>query len=530
MRRADPEERRAEAAALRRMIAGAAGMVALHRAVLDAINVYPVPDGDTGSNLGRTLSGAAAAASEAEDGDLIERAIDAALLSARGSSGVIGSQWLRGFLDAIAEHGATAPGLRAALSAGADAARAAVAQPRDGTMISVAADAAAGCGEGDSAEAVLAAAAAAAAAGVERTPQRNPVLADAGVVDAGARGLELMLQGMLAGLRGEDLPDIPADFGEIDPDWLAGRLDDAGTDGFCTELVVAGAGEAALAEPMRALASRGGETLMLASEQRGVRVHVHSREPEAAWAVADELGEVRSFHAVDMAAQSAAAHAGDGDAGIVAVVQGAGFARMFRELGASALLGGGAGDNASVAMIRSAAESTGRADVIVLPNQTDVSAAARSAADGSSEPRLHVVSTANQAEGVAAMAAYAGGLPVEDAVAEMEVGRDGTATGSVTLAARASAGPLPLREGQPFAMLDGEVAAAGDSIRGAVLALLGKMLPAHPHAALVTLYQGAAVDDADADEVMDAVCAATDLEVELVAGGQPLYHWLVALE
>ena len=513
---------------LRRMIAGAAGMVALHRDALDAINVFPVPDGDTGANLSRTLAGASAAARDAAPGRVAAETSEGGLRAARGSSGVIGSQWLRGFASVLDSHDHDAAALPDALRAGAEAARSAVAEPREGSMISVARDAAQAAG--DDAEAILESAISAAEASVERTPMLNPVLADAGVVDAGGRGLELILRGMLAGLRGEEPPPAAADFGRIDPSWLAGRLDEAAGEGFCTELIVAGAGEDALAGPMRELAEAGPETVLIGPDPAGCRVHLHTTEPERAWSRAAQLGELRLFHAVDMGLQSARAHGGDDDPAVLAVVQGAGFAQIFRELGAAALISGGPGDNASVELIRSAADSIGRGEVIVLPNHPDVAAAARSAADSPGDPKILVVETATQAAGAAAMAAFVGGIPGGDAAAEMEVGRDSVLVGSLTLAARDAGGAVPVRAGRPLAMLDGRVAAAAPTFEQAADALIAEMRAESPHGSLLTLFQGAPVSDDEADALMDAVCAATDLEVELVDGGQPLYHWLIALE
>ena len=237
-----------DAAGWSRMVAGAAGWVALHREALNKINVYPVPDGDTGANLGRTLAASAGALERIAEGasltEVAAAASDAALLGARGSSGVIGSQWLRGLTGALQGHERVDPALlRSALTAAAETARAAVSEPREGTMISVAREAAAVAAEyhTDSVVDLLDVAVTEAYAAVERTPQLNQVLADAGVVDAGARGLEMMLRGMLAGARGDALPETPEDFGDIDPSWLSRRLDSGdGFDGFCTELVVAG--------------------------------------------------------------------------------------------------------------------------------------------------------------------------------------------------------------------------------------------------------------------------------------------------
>ena len=184
---------------VKRMIQGAAGWVALHREALNLINVYPVPDGDTGANLGRTLAAASEAmadvAADASAREIATTAASAALLGGRGSSGVIGAQWLRGFAAGLSEDGDAS--LAAAFASAAEAARNAVTEPRDGTMISVAADTATAVQDADTdLLAQLQRAVEAAYESVEHTPEQNPVLKDAGVVDAGARGLEFMLRGM----------------------------------------------------------------------------------------------------------------------------------------------------------------------------------------------------------------------------------------------------------------------------------------------------------------------------------------------
>jgi len=252
---------------VKRMIQGAAGWVALHREALNLINVYPVPDGDTGANLGRTLAAASEAmadvAANASAREIATTAASAALLGGRGSSGVIGAQWLRGFAAGLSEDGDAS--LTAAFASAAEAARNAVTEPRDGTMISVAADTATAVQDADTdLLAQLQRAVEAAYESVEHTPEQNPVLKDAGVVDAGARGLEFMLRGMAGALAGEPIPDVPAELGAIDPGWLARRLDDGGEfDGFCTELVVANVEDI---DGLREVLSGDDETVMLAPD------------------------------------------------------------------------------------------------------------------------------------------------------------------------------------------------------------------------------------------------------------------------
>ena len=520
---------------VKRMIQGAAGWVALHREALNLINVYPVPDGDTGANLGRTLA-AASEALEATDHEtpaheMATVAASAALLGGRGSSGVIGAQWLRGFADGLWRD--SDDSLVIAFNNAAEAARNAVSEPREGTMISVAADTAvvvASVMGGPMAQ--LQAAVAAAYQSVEYTPEQNPVLKDAGVVDAGARGLEFMLRGMAGALAGEPIPEVPAELGAIDPGWLARRLDSGSDfDGFCTELVVANVADI---EGLREVLAGDDETVMLAPDGKDLRIHLHTDEPADAYAAADRAGQIRIFRAVDMRAQAARTHESQSDAAVVAVAQGSGFVRVFSELGAAAIVSGGAADNPSVEMLFSAAESVKGEDVIILPNNHNVTPAAERAGELAAEAdepqRIHVIHNDSQAEGVAALAAVIGGVPTEDVVAEMEEALDAVRIGRVTHAARTVEGDVPIAEGQPFAMLDGEIVGAGETIDEVALALATQMAESLSGASLFTLYVGEDVSEDRADALAEAIEASTDLEVDLIEGGQPHYPWLMALE
>ena len=519
----------------KRMIRGAAGWVALHREALNLINVFPVPDGDTGANLGRTLAAASEALGETPDEasahEIASTAASAALLGGRGSSGVIGAQWLRGFAAGLSDDGDAS--LSTALVSAAEAARHAVAEPRDGTMISVAADIA------SAVEAVrgeplvhMQRAVEAAYASVERTPEQNPVLKDAGVVDAGARGLEFMLRGMAGALAGEPIPEVPAELGTIDPGWLARRLDSDGEfDGFCTELVVANVEDI---DGLREALLGDDETMMLAPDGDDLRIHLHTTEPADIYAAADEAGRIRVFRAVDMRMQAARTHESESDPAIVAVAQGSGFVRVFTELGAAAIVSGGAADNPSVEMLFSAAESVKGQDVIILPNNHNVTPAAQRAGELAAEAdepqRIHVIRNDSQAEGVAALAALIGGVPAEDVVAEMEEALNEVRIGRVTYAARTLEGDVPIREGQPFAMLDGEIVGAGESIDEVALRLASQMAESLSGASLFTAYVGEDVAEDRADALAEKIAESTGLEVDLIEGGQPHYPWLLALE
>ena len=520
--------------ALRRMIRGASGWVALHREALNQINVFPVPDGDTGANLGRTLATASQAAEDAAEGasagEVASAAASAALMGGRGSSGVIGAQWLRGFAAGVSDPDAT---FADAFASAAAYARDAVADPRDGTMISVAADAAdAVAGSQDAPLDVIRRAAEAAYESVERTPDQNPVLKDAGVVDAGARGLEFMLRGMAGALAGDEIPETPAELGTIDPTWLARRLDAEGEfDGFCTELVVSGVADV---DGLRQVLEGADESVMLAPDGDDLRIHIHTTEPSETYAAAEAAGGIRAFRAVDMRAQAARTHEAESDAAVVAVAQGAGFVRVFTELGAAAIVSGGAADNPSVEMLLSAAESVKGVDVIVLPNNHNVTPAAQRAGEiaaaADAPQRFHIVNTDSQAEGVSALAAVIGGVPAEDVAAEMSEALEQVRIGRVALAARDYDGDVPIREGQPFAMLDGEISGAGEELDAVALELSAQMAESLPGASLFTVFFGHEIDEDRADQLGQQIADATGLEVDLVAGGQPHYPWLLSLE
>ena len=219
---------------------------------------------------------------------------------------------------------------------------------------------------------------------------------------------------------------------------------------------------------------------------------------------------------------------------MVAVAQGSGFVRVFTELGAAAIVSGGAADNPSVEMLFSAAESVKGQDVIVLPNNHNVTPAAERAGElaaAADEPqRLHVIHNDSQAEGVAALTALIGGVPVEDVVSEMQEAMQSVRIGRVTLAARTLEGDMPIAEGQPFAMLDGEIVGAGSEIDEVARSLADRMAESLSGASLFTLYFGADVSEERAEAMAEEIESQTDLEVDLVAGGQPHYPWLLALE
>ncbi len=512
-----------------------------NREALNAINVYPVPDGDTGTNMLLTLRAANAALPESGGVGVISKALaDAALLGARGNSGVILSQMLRGFADGLEGVETLGPAeLRAALSTSSDVAYGAVPEPVEGTMLTVMREAAAVAAEADAALALdelLAVALEEAEASVERTPDLLPRLQEAGVVDAGGQGVAVVLAGLLYGVRGENLPEPPpAPTGAVD----LGGVEHEGH-GYCVEYIVQGKDleRAVLAAE---LSEAEGESVLVVGDPSALRVHVHMEDPGVALSKGAAHGGLQSVKVDNMQAQHedwAAGHedAEDDDApappvGLVAVVQGPGLTAHFRDLGVTRIVSGGATNNPSAGELLDAARRAGRDRVFILPNDSNVLLAAEQAAQ--QEPDLiSVVPARTVAAGLAAALSFVPSEP-PDALEEA-LGNAAAAARcvEVTRAVRdATADGVSVTAGDAIAILDGRLVARADDVDDALLAGVAQALESDDMLELATVYLGVDAPAGSADRVPELLeDAHEDLEVEVYTGGQPHYPYLVSLE
>lgn len=522
---------------LREMLGAASRGLEGQAAAVNAINVFPVPDGDTGTNMSLTMRAAVEAATDDAGAGAVARAMArGALLGARGNSGVILSQILRGLGEGLAGRDEAGPGeLAAALNEAADAAYAAVSEPVEGTILSVARAAANGAQEaasraGTDLDTVLAAATEAAGEAVQRTPQQLAVLAEAGVVDAGGQGLFLLLEGALRCLRGESTDLAPARVGSRAIGAEIGHGGDS-LFGYCTEFVVTEA-TVERAELRQRLASLG-DSLLVVGEGDLLRVHIHTDDPGAALSLAAPLGRLARVKVDDMEAQHAAAF-GAGRAttaepmAVVAVSAGEGFSELFRSAGAAVIVPGGQSMNPSAEELLAGIREARAEDVILLPNNKNIVMAARQAAK-LAEARVHMVPTTSMAGGVAALLAYnAEHGPGENALA-MAAAAAGLRVAEVTRAVRdAMIGGVAVAAGQAIALVDGELRLSADNEEDAVLRALDLMVA---DASLVTLYAGGDVDDAAVERLAARIRAIRPgLEVEAVRGGQPAYSYLLSVE
>lgn len=533
---------RVDGSGLRALFEAAAAALAAGADAIDAINVYPVPDGDTGSNMAATMREAVAQARAGDSDDAASVAAAAArgaLYGARGNSGVILSQALRGFADGIA--GATdidAARLAGALAHAAAAAYRAVSQPQEGTMLTVLREAAAaaaaaarelpGGGAGLACLPVLERALAAATVAEARTMEMLPSLREAGVPDAGGEGVCVLLEGMLARLRGEplDLSHLAGD-GHA-REFAAAHEEDA--TGFCTEFVLEpepGA-EVDMAK-LRALAESFGESVVVVGDEQLARVHVHTGQPEALLEAAGRLGTPRRVKVDDMGVQRVRFEAiGSGATaavGLLAVSRGEGFDRLFESLGARAV-DLGEREKPAAGEIARAAEEIGAADVIVLPNHKNVLLAAEQARQ-LARCTLHVVPTATLPQGVAAALLFDPGQRGPELAARMAEAARRVRTVEVTVAAASrTVDGVAVKAGQGIAVVDGRLVAARATPEEALAA--GLRAAGAAEDTLVTVYVGTGGDAGAARAAAGA--AAPGAELEVIEGGQPVYPYIASVE
>ena len=532
-----------DGAAYRVLFEAGAACVERYADAINALNVFPVPDGDTGVNMVLTLRAAASGAGEGGASvAAVSKAISrAALYGARGNSGVIMSQFLKGAaagLEGCDECDGAA--LARSLAAAAEAGYQAVGKPVEGTMLTVMRAAAEGAAQAHAAPAqTLRAAYEAAEVALAKTPEQLPVLAEAGVVDAGGQGVVAFLAGALGALEGEpptlaiDAPGA-SEGGPVVSDTFLEHAEDE-MYGYCTQFIIEG--EALDPAVIQEQVMAASDSTVVVGDDRVVRVHCHAEDPGPLLSLGVRHGALAQINIQNMDAQHeefAARHGHDGaadpaDFAVVAVAPSAAFERIFRDYGAAAVVSGGQTMNPSAAELAAAVERANAAHVAILPNNPNIIMAANQAADLADTPCV-VVPSRSIPQGVAAMIAVD---HTQDADANAALMRDALAavrSGEVTIAVRSTTiDGAPVAEGQAIALLDDRFVGAFDSVGAALLGLLQSAEV--EDGALVTLYRGADQSADAAARDADAVAQRwPDVELELVEGGQPHYHYLVSVE
>ncbi|UGQ14143.1 DAK2 domain-containing protein [Yinghuangia sp. ASG 101] len=552
-----------DAPAVRRWCRAGLHQLGRAREEIDALNVYPVPDGDTGTNLFLTLEAGTAEVEALFGRDTPAPGADkhpepglpatmralahGALMGARGNSGVILSQLLRGIADQFeADHREAAaagtprdsgPVLRRALHRAADEAYAAVARPVEGTMLTVARAAALGCDAGaDDLTTVVRGMASAARDALARTPDQLDVLRRAGVVDAGGRGLCVLLDALVSVVTGERHAEEPRTHLPVPL-----RVT---PDAPCAENPLAPAFEViylldapdAAIPPLRARLDALGDSLVVVGGEGLWNVHVHVDDAGAAVEAGIEAGRphrVRITHlAVSGAVPSEAARppAAAGRA-IVAVVHGDGLAALFTEAGAR-VVEAGPGRAPSTGALVEAIRATGAREVVLLPNDPDGHAVAAVAAEQAHAYgiRVQVVPTKAAVQGIAALAVHEPGRRFDQDVVGMTSAAGGTRYGALTVAAREAwtmAGVC--QAGDVLGIIDGDIAVIGQDLAATGKTVLDRMLAGGGE--LITLVTGAQVAPGIADDLVTAMRAGRpEVDAVVYNGGQSVYPLLIGVE
>jgi uncharacterized protein len=526
---------------LKTVVAAARAALAAHVSTIDALNVYPVPDGDTGTNMLLTLRSVLEeiSASPHLKGEEAAKVVSrAALMGARGNSGVILSQILRGACETLGKARILdAEAFVAALACAKERAYGAVHKPVEGTMLSVVKDAAAAAsscverGEKDRLE-VLRAAAREAHASVKRTPELLGVLKDAGVVDAGGLGVAVILDGISAALSGEEpRSSLEEEDTEADEERLRETVAHSAEEawGYCTEFIVNdfSGGEREFETRIQEI----GKSVLVIPDDDLVKVHLHTQDPGSALTYASGFGRLSGVKIDDMEAQTRDRAGSDTPAisptktaaslGLVVASRGAGNQKLFEAIGA-VVVEGGQGANPSAEDFVQAVKSSGASAVVLLPNNENLVPTAEAVKE-LIEADIYVVPTTNIACGLATMIAYdAEGEPAEVAEEMREICEE-IWCAEVTIAVRdARVEGREVRKGACMGFLGGKLQAVEASVHAAALDLAETIV--EEGADVVMLLRGEELGEEAAEEIAEDVRRlAAGLVVEVKDGGQPLY-------
>ena len=518
---------------------GALASLERNRQRIDDLNIYPVPDGDTGTNLTMTARAVVDELDRTTTEDrpgLVKEVTRAALMGARGNSGVILSQIIRGAAETLRMNGEVdTHTLAAAFRSASDAAYRAVRQPVEGTMLSVIREMAE---EGESAEndgltkpELLARLVRRGEEAVARTPEQLEVLREAGVVDAGGAGLLEIVRGLAATAAGEPLPEAPAAREELNIEAIHQELSPYR---YCTTFMIEG--DDLDSDGIEHELEQLGDSLLVVGDPEALKVHVHTDEPGRALSVGTRAGVIDRVEIANMHEQTvqreqrlleAVPDAQPSGTGVVAVVAGDGNRRLFESLGATKIVEGGQTMNPSTSQLVEAIESTPAAEVVLLPNNSNVILSAEQAAGLVDKP-VTVVPTDSLPAGLAAMLAFDPERPAAENAEAMNEVVGGVKTGEVTIASRdVELNGVSVRKGAWLGLAEGEAVAGGPDFDDVAAAVAERLLE-EPRD-VMTLLTGA--DEPVLDGLLQRIQEAhPHLELDVQSGGQPHYPLLLSAE
>lgn len=546
------------------MVQAAATRLGNQAEYVNSLNVFPVPDGDTGTNMGMTIENGAkavadqAATSVGQVGQILSKGL---LMGARGNSGVITSQLFRGFGQAIKDkEELDGKALAEAFQSGVEVAYKAVMKPVEGTILTVSRGAATAALKkaettNDAVE-VMQAALDGAKAALAKTPEMLPVLKEVGVVDSGGQGLVFIYEGFLSALTGdyiasEEFQATPANMSEmINAEHHKSVAGHVATEdikfGYCTEIMVAlRKGPTYVRDfdydGFRNYLNELGDSLLVVNDDEIVKVHVHTEDPGLVMQeglkygalVKVKVDNMRGQHEAQLekeAGQEAVAPATPAkDFGLIAVVAGDGLAEIFKSQGVDVIISGGQTMNPSTEDIVKAIDCLNAKNIIILPNNKNIFMAAQSAAEVVDLPTA-VIESRTIPQGLTSLLAFNPENSLEDNVAAMTASLSDVVSGSLTLAVRdTSIDGLEIHKGDILGMVDGKILVSDPDMESALLATLDKMIDEDSE--IVTIYIG---QDGQKELVEKLTATLEDkyeeIEVEVHQGDQPVYPYLLSVE
>lgn len=532
------------------MIVSAAGNLRINRDEIDRLNVFPVPDGDTGKNMSMTMDGAAAAVASFEDMPpikIFEKVASATLKSARGNSGVIMSQLFRGIAKGLAEKGEIDGETFAyALRNGAHTAYNAVMKPTEGTILTVARESAeaaeAAAKENSDIKYVVDEALRVGRISLEKTKEILPKLKEADVVDSGGMGWVCVLEGMRKALYGEVIEEPvskPVSVREQTPSAEAEEI----TFGYCTEFIIEKSDEHKNAEHLRKVISKIGDCMLVVEDFDVIKVHIHTNNPGIVLEEAVKLGSLINIkidnmryqhnenlkHEMEQETEKPAVEEAKPKRkyAIIAVSSGDGFNEIFRELGVTDIIEGGQTMNPSAGDIAEAVERANAEEVFVLPNNKNIILASNQAQQIA---KCHVIPTTTVPQGIAAAIAYNPEETAENNVSAMTEAAECVKTGDVTYAVRDSeSNGITIKKDDIMGICDTGIVYSGAAVESAVFKILESSCD--EDSALITVYYGEEVKEADAENMCEKIEEKySDMDVSLEYGGQPVYYYVISVE
>ena len=534
----------------RKMIIAGASLLEQNKKLVDALNVFPVPDGDTGTNMFLTIKNATTEVNNCINNSmdsLCEAYAKGALRGARGNSGVITSQILKGLTSVLSQkQEATTKDFAKAIQEGANVAYKAVTKPKEGTILTVIrtmAEAALDAAKKhqdfeeffeivlDKGEEIL-----------QKTPEMLPVLKKAGVVDAGGRGLIVLFTGYYKALCGDET--LTFNFDDAKP---VQSVDDVIADinnlaeiefGYCTEFMIIHmlkkTTEADI-DKLREKLMEIGDSVLCIGDLSLVKVHVHTNNPNRALGYALELGEIWNIKIENMREQNRELKKNMKKVeelkpmGMVAVAPGDGLANLFTDLTVDQIIAGGQTMNPSAADIANAAAKVQAENVFVFPNNKNIILAAEQA-KGLTDRKLHVVPTRNVPEGIAASLAFNPEASAEENLEAMTTAIECVKSGSVTYAVRAThVDGFDLSVGEIIGLDDKAILAKGSDVQKTTEELVEKLLT--EDSVNITLFYGEDINEADAEKLRESLEEKyPECEVTAIYGGQPVYYYIISVE